>query len=225
MFIWDFVASLVLTEIFDWFYDQVVGFLGDFFAQIGGMGVELFELEWVQAVVLFFNKLGWALFAVSLVVAAFEYGLEATSGRGNLRQTAINALKGFFAVSLFSTLPVRLYALSVSLQGTFAAGLSGKATSIGSLGSSILDSLSDTPLSEFAGKSLFGLASLTSPILLLFCIMLMQRPTAPHPGQRSFVRLTWPKDCSTNRSSEKDIKFSLPISALTAIMFLFHLWV
>jgi len=51
------------------------------------MGVELFELEWVQAVVLFFNKLGWALFAVSLVVAAFEYGLEYTSGRGNLRQT------------------------------------------------------------------------------------------------------------------------------------------
>lgn len=173
MFIWDFVASLVLTEILDWFYDQVVGFLGDFFAQMGGMGVELFELEWVQAVVLFFNKLGWALFAVSLVVAAFEYGLEYTSGRGNLRQTAVNALKGFFAVSLFSTLPVRLYALSVSLQGTFAAGLSGKATSIGSLGSSILDSLSDTPLSELAGKSLFGLASLTSPILLLFCIILM----------------------------------------------------
>ena len=173
MFIWDFVASLVLTEILDWFYDQVVGFLGDFFAQMGGMGVELFELEWVQAVVLFFNKLGWALFAVSLVVAAFEYGLEYTSGRGNLRQTAVNALKGFFAVSLFSTLPVRLYALSVSLQGTFAAGLSGRATSIGSLGSSILDSLSDTPLSELAGKSLFGLASLTSPILLLFCIILM----------------------------------------------------
>lgn len=173
MFIWDFVASLVLTEILDWFYDQVVGFLGDFFAQMGGMGVELFELEWVQAVVLFFNKLGWALFAVSLVVAAFEYGLEYTSGRGNLRQTAVNALKGFFAVSLFSTLPVRLYTLSVSLQGTFAAGLSGKATSIGSLGSSLLDSLSDTPLSELAGKSLFGLAALKSPILLLFCIILM----------------------------------------------------
>ena len=173
MFIWDFVASLVLTEILDWFYDQVVGFLGDFFAQMGGMGVELFELEWVQAVVLFFNKLGWALFAVSLVVAAFEYGLEYTSGRGNLRQTAVNALKGFFAVSLFSTLPVRLYALSVSLQGTFAAGLSGRATSIGSLGSSILGSLSDTPLSELAGKSLFGLAALKSPILLLFCIILM----------------------------------------------------
>lgn len=173
MFIWDFVASLVLTEILDWFYDQVVGFLGDFFAQMGGMGVELFELEWVQAVVLFFSQLGWALFGISLVVAAFECGLEYTSGRGNLRQTAINALKGFFAVSLFSVLPVRLYALSVSLQGTFAAGLTGKATSIGSLGSSILDSLSDTKLSEIVGESLFGLGSLKSPILLLFCIILM----------------------------------------------------
>ena len=51
------------------------GFLGDFFAQMGGMGVELFELEWVQAVVLFFSRLGWSLFGVSLVVAAFECGL------------------------------------------------------------------------------------------------------------------------------------------------------
>ena len=65
----------------------------------------------------FFSQLGWALFAVSVVVSAFECGIEYASGRGNLQQPALNALKGFFAVSLFTTVPVRLYALSVSLQG------------------------------------------------------------------------------------------------------------
>ena len=53
MFIWDFVANPIMDALMDWFYSQIVGFLGAFFAQMGNMGAELFELEWVQAVVLF----------------------------------------------------------------------------------------------------------------------------------------------------------------------------
>ena len=110
-----------MGNLMDWFYGQIVGFLGNFFAIMGGMGVELFELAWVQSVVAFFSQLGWALFAVSVVVCCFEFGLEYSTGRGNIQQTAINILKGFLAVSLFSTVPVRLYALSVELQGQFTA--------------------------------------------------------------------------------------------------------
>ncbi len=54
MFIWDFVASTVMDNLIDWFYGQIVGFLGNFFSAMGNMGVEIFELEWVQAIVLFF---------------------------------------------------------------------------------------------------------------------------------------------------------------------------
>lgn len=93
MFIWDFVASTVMDDLIDWFYGQLVGFLGNFFAQMGNMGVELFDLEWVQAVILFFSKLAWALFAVSLVVRAFECGIEYASGRANLQQTALDMIK------------------------------------------------------------------------------------------------------------------------------------
>ena len=32
------------------------------------MGAELFAMSWVQSVVLFFSYLGWALFAIGLVV-------------------------------------------------------------------------------------------------------------------------------------------------------------
>ena len=53
MFIWDFVANPIMDALMDWFYSQIVGFLGAFFAQMGNMGAELFELEWVQAVVLY----------------------------------------------------------------------------------------------------------------------------------------------------------------------------
>lgn len=172
IFIWDFVASTILDELLDWAYSQAVGFLGAFFALMGNMGVELFDLPWVQAMVTFFNQLGWALFGVSLVVSGFEFGIEYSSGRGNLRHTAINCLKGFMAVSLFSTVPVRLYALSVSLQASFAAGITGLGD-IGALGQNLITKLT-TPDGLIASgvDSIFNGPSF-NPIMMLFCVILM----------------------------------------------------
>lgn len=164
-----------MNNIIDWFYGQIIGFLGNFFAEMGNMGTELFDLDWVQAIVLFFSQLGWALFGVSLVVCIFEFGVEYSTGRANIQQTAINILKGFLSVCLFTTVPVRLYTLSVSLQGTFSAGLTGYGSSIGTIGEGILDDLSSVEsITEMAGESLsFGLSVITSPIMVIFCIILM----------------------------------------------------
>lgn len=171
MFIWDFVASTVLDSIIDWVYDQIIGFLGNFFAVMGNMGVELFELEWVQYVVQFFNQLGWALFSVSLVVCVFECGIQYASGRGDIKGTALNIIKGFMAVSLFSVVPVRLYALAVSLQGTLTAGIAGVGD-IGSLGTDLVDALTTSDgLIEGIGDMSVG--NITNPIMLIFCVIAM----------------------------------------------------
>ena len=164
----------MLDQLVDWIYGQIVGFLGNFFALMGNMGVELFELDWVNAIVLFFSRLGWALFAVSVVVCAFECGIEYSAGRGNLQQCALNGIKGFLAVSLFTVVPVRLYALSVSLQGTFSAGLTGYGRSIGEVGQDIVTELSEIQtLSDAVNSTHFGLDVITSPIMILFCVILM----------------------------------------------------
>lgn len=174
MFIWDFAAGTILDALLDWVYSQIVGFLGNFFAVMGNMGVELFDLDWVQSIILFFSRLAWALFAVSLVVSAFECGIEYASGRANIQQTALNILKGFFAVSFFSTLPVRLYELSVTLQGAFAAGLTGYGSSIGEVGKQILTELGEAEtLGDVMSTTSLGLTVLTSPIMFLFCVILM----------------------------------------------------
>jgi hypothetical protein len=163
-----------MDNLIEWFYGQMVGFLGNFFAVMGNMGVELFELDWVKAIVLLFSQLGWALFGVSIVVSGFEFGIEYSTGRGNLRQTALNAIKGFMAVSLFTVVPVRLYSLSVSLQGTFSVGLTGYGTSIGTVGEQIIEELMNVEsLADMAGAPDFGMSVLTSPIMLLFCIIMM----------------------------------------------------
>ena len=164
----------MLNQLVDWIYGQIVGFRGNFFALMGNMGVELFELDWVNAIVLFFSRLGWALFAVSVVVCAFECGIEYSAGRGNLQQCALNVIKGFLAVSLFTVVPVRLYALSVSLQGTFSAGLTGYGRSIGEVGQDIVTELSEIQtLSDAVNSTHFGLDVITSPIMILFCVILM----------------------------------------------------
>ena len=174
IFIWNFVAGEILDQLVDWIYGQLVGFLGNFFALMGNMGVELFELEWVDAIVLFFSRLAWALFSVSVVVCAFECSIEYSAGRGNLQQTALNIIKGFLAVSLFTVVPVRLYALSVSLQGTFSAGLTGYGRSIGEVGQDIITELSEIQsLGDVVNSSHLGLGIISSPIMLLFCIILM----------------------------------------------------
>ena len=163
-----------MDNLIEWFYGQMVGFLGNFFAVMGNMGVELFELDWVKAIVLLFSQLGWALFGVSIVVSGFEFGIEYSTGRGNLRQTALNAIKGFMAVSLFTVVPVRLYSLSVSLQGTFSVGLTGYGTSIGTVGEQIIEELMNVEsLADMVGAPDFGMSVLTSPIMLLFCIIMM----------------------------------------------------
>ena len=175
MFIWDFVADTVLGQIIDWIYGQIVGFLGDFFMQMGNMGADLFEMSWVQSIVLFFSYLAWALYVTGLVVSAFECGIEYQTGRGSVRESALNAIKGFMAVSLFTVVPVELYKLCVSLQGGFTAGITGLGEDFGMVASGIITSLQDAGTWEQAVTSgaLGGLGSVTSPILMIFILIMM----------------------------------------------------
>src|SRR5574344_2365697 len=138
MFIWDFVADTVLGQIVDWIYGQIVGFLGDFFMQMGNMGADLFTMSWVQSIVLFFSYLAWSLYGTGLVVSCFETGIEYQYGRGNMKDAALNAIKGFMAVSLFTTVPIELYKLSVNLQASLTAGITGYGSGFGNLANSII---------------------------------------------------------------------------------------
>jgi hypothetical protein len=161
MFIWDFAADTVLGQIMDWIYAQIIGFLGEFFAMIGNMGAELFEMSWVQAIVLFFSYLAWALYGTGLVVSAFECGIEYQSGRGSIKDTALNAIKGFMAVSLFTIVPVELYKLAITLQGAFTSGITGLAAA-------------DSSVSNMAAAALASIGDvLVSPIMGIFCLILM----------------------------------------------------
>lgn len=107
-----------------WFYETIYGAVADFFTMMGNMGADIFELEWVKATINLFALFGWSLFVVGMVVAIFDVAIEYQCGRANIKTTAINILKGFFACSLIGVVPVELYKFCISLQNTFSHDLS-----------------------------------------------------------------------------------------------------
>ena len=116
------VAYMELAEefiIFTVIYDGIA----EFFTMISGLGVEIFTLDWVNAVVKLFSLFGWTLFVVGVVVSAFDLAIEYQNGRASIHGTAINWIKGFMAVSLFTVTPIELYKFCVSLQNTLSGDL------------------------------------------------------------------------------------------------------
>ena len=107
-----------------WFYETIYGAAADFFAMMGNMGADIFELNWIQATIKLFTLFGWALFVAGVVVAVFDTAIEYQNGRASIKTTAINVLKGFFACSLIGVVPVKLYKFCISLQNTFSHDLS-----------------------------------------------------------------------------------------------------
>ena len=161
MFIFDFIADVILGQILDWIYQQIVGFLNDFFGMMNNMGADLFEMSWVQATVMLFHYFGWALFVVGLVVSGFEFAIESQNGRGSIKDVMINGLKGFMAVGLFTVLPVELYKFAITLQGVFGASISsmlGYDFSITAMSISTIGSINGAGMNTIVG---------------IFCVVMM----------------------------------------------------
>lgn len=131
MFVVDFTISLLLEEAMDWLYGKIVSMITLLLTYINEMGAELFELPWASVINGFFEKLGWTLYVVGIVVAAFEFAIEFQNGRGNIKDLFLNILKGFMSVELFSVLPISLYRFSVEQAKNVGMALSGIASSDG----------------------------------------------------------------------------------------------
>ena len=84
--------------------------------------------------------------------------------------------KQCMAASLFSVVPVELYKLAISLQSELTAGLTGSASSVGDLATEVITTFqgAGTTIAEVQSSDvLTGMEIATSPILLIFVIILM----------------------------------------------------
>lgn len=118
------ISNVIWNTMLQWFYETIYDAVADFFTMMGNMGADIFDLDWVKATIKLFTLFGWALFIAGVVVAVFDVAIEYQNGRANIKTTAINILKGFFACSLIGIVPVELYKFCISLQNTFSQDLS-----------------------------------------------------------------------------------------------------
>ena len=118
------ISNVIWNTMLQWFYETIYGAVEDFFTVMGNMGADIFDLDWVKATIKLFTLFGWSLFIAGVAVAVFDVAIEYQCGRANIKTTAINILKGFFACSLIGIVPVELYKFCISLQNTFSQDLS-----------------------------------------------------------------------------------------------------
>ena len=144
--IWDGLVKWLLQS----FYDT----LADVFTQIGAMGAEIFDLTWITSSVRLFTLLGWTLFGVGMIVAAFDLALEYQTGRASIKSVALNVLKGFFAANLVTLVPVELYKFCINLQNIFLKDIA--ASFVGSTQFNLGDVALKVLVSVFGGPT--GLA-------------------------------------------------------------------
>ncbi len=165
------VSNAIWDAMLKWFYETIYGAVADFFAMMGNMGADIFDLDWVQATIKLFTLFGWSLFAAGVAVAIFDVAIEYQNGRANIKTTTINILKGFFACSLIGIVPVELYKFCISLQNTFSHDLTGLATggqtlNLAGQSTSVLEG--SFAMSVQVG---FGLLNLLCLIAFAYCII------------------------------------------------------
>ena len=143
------ISQTIWSTMMTWMYDTVYSAVADFFSMMGNMGADIFDLKWVQATVYLFTLFGWGLFIAGVIVAVFDLAIEYQNGRGNVKNTMLNILKGFFACSLIGIVPIELYKFAITLQNTFA--------------NDIAFLVAGEQVADIADRSLFVLGTVFSP--------------------------------------------------------------
>lgn len=166
----DVIIDGILNRFIQWIYTIFFDGIASFFTSISKYGIQMFELSWVQAVVKLFSLFGITMFIVGVAVSAFDLAIEYQNGRASIKGTALNWIKGFMAASLFTITPIEIYKFSISLQNTFAGGLTTlfagtRGTNLGEVALFILQYELDPAIVLVK----FSLANLLMLIALAYC--------------------------------------------------------
>ena len=153
-------VKLIFDMFFDWLYFLIYDAIASLFTAIDETTADIFDIPWVDAFIMLFHHIGWILFVCGLIVAVFDTAIGYENGQANIKGTCLNVLKGFFAASLITVVPQRLYSFCVSLQHTFSVDLTR-----------VMLQNSTTDIMEAATSVINSLSTDVSPSSLFFIIL------------------------------------------------------
>ncbi len=155
-------ARMIFDVIFNCIFIMIYDAIADIFTWINETSADIFDLAWINAFISLFHHIGWGLFVCGLIIAVFDTAIGYENGQANIKGTCLNALKGFFACSLVTVVPPRLYSFCISLQHTFATDLissliQNRNVSLAGEGLEVIKALNeDTSLANLFFMILFG---------------------------------------------------------------------
>ena len=91
----DVLSEAIWNAMFEWVFKLIYGAISELFTFINESTSDIFALSWVNSFIRLFHNMGWILFACGLVMAVFECAVAYESGQNNIKNTALNVLKGF----------------------------------------------------------------------------------------------------------------------------------
>lgn len=155
-------AREIFDIMFNWIFITIYDAIADIFEWINESSADIFSLAWINSFISLFHHIGWILFVCGLILAVFDTAIGCENGQANIKGTCLNILKGFFAASLITVVPQRLYSFSVSLQHSFSTDLVGgliqnRSVSLTDSGLGVIEALaSDVSLTSLLFIILFG---------------------------------------------------------------------
>ena len=112
----DAIAAAAMSGAVKWIYSTLLIAAEMAFTFITSSTSNLFNYPWFQVIVGLFSKFGMLLFAVGVVLAFVDVGIEYRRRGVDLSGSMQNLGKGLMAVGLFSTVPVPLFNFCINIQ-------------------------------------------------------------------------------------------------------------
>lgn len=151
----DAITDEIWDIMFTWLFNLIYGAIADLFEFINSTTSDIFSLAWVRSFIALFYNMGWILFVCGMIVAVFDCAIAYESGQNSIKTTCFNVLKGFFAASLITIVPQRLYSFCVSMQGSFSRDI--MASFIGTTSDTVAGTALSVVIALASDVSLFSL--------------------------------------------------------------------
>ena len=151
----DAITDEIWDIRFTWLVNLIYGAIADLFEFINSTTSDIFSLAWVRSFIALFYNMGWILFVCGMIVAVFDCAIAYESGQNSIKTTCFNVLKGFFAASLITIVPQRLYSFCVSMQGSFSRDI--MASFIGTTSDTVAGTALSVVIALASDVSLFSL--------------------------------------------------------------------
>lgn len=110
------VTSAAMDGITRWAFSAMLTVAETIFSGITASSSNIFNYTWFKVIVGLFSKFGMLLFAVGVVLAVVDVGVEYRRRGADIMGSILNLGKGMMAVGLFSTVPVPLFNFCVNIQ-------------------------------------------------------------------------------------------------------------